>query len=202
MRTPNKVNTNSFERLLKWKRKEDIFDFKGRRRKGENVLFLSVRRREIEVKKVPFYREKEHQNKDIKVIFSSKEKEEASLPICFYQQQDVKAERKSIPIGIQQHQKDRKRAMKWLFFAYSLLHINKICVFKPSVVPNRKEPPSFSFKRFLSSLAVSGKLRTATLACVKSAKLVFSSFLFRLETACILNFLPCQFSMKWGETKR
>ena len=92
--------------------------------------------------------------------------------------------------------------MKWLFFAYSLLHINKTCVLKPSVVPNRKWPPSFSFKRFLSSLAVSGKLRTATLACVKAAKLVFSSFLLRLETACILNFLPCQFSMKWGETKR
>ena len=202
MRVPNKVNTKPFERLLKWKRKENIFDFKRRGRKGKRVLFLSVRRREIEAKKVPFYREKGHENKAIKVIFPSKEREEASLPICFYHQQNVKAEWVSVPIGIQQHQNVRKRAMKWLFFVYSLLHINKICVFKPSVVPNRKEPPSFSFKRFLSSLALSGKLRTATLACVKSANLVFSSFLFKLETACILNFLPCQFSMKRGETKR
>ena len=151
---------------------------------------------------MPFYREKGHLNKVIKVILSVKEREGASQTICFYHQQNVKTEWKSVPFGIQQHQKDRKRAMKWLLFAYSLLHINKICVFKPSVVPNRKCPPSFSFKRFLSSFALSGKLRTATLACVKAAKLVFNSFLFRLETACILNFLPCQFSMKWGETKR
>jgi hypothetical protein len=202
MRTPNKVNTKPFERFWKWKRKENIFDFKGRRRKGENVLYLSVRRREIEAKKVPFYREKGHQIKALKVTLLAKEREGARQTIYFYHQQNVKAEWESVPFGIHQNQKDRKRAMKWLFFAYSLLHINKICVFKPSVVPNRKEPPSFSFKRFLSSLAVSGKLRTATLACVKSANLVFSSFLLRLETACILNFLPCQFSMKWGETKR
>jgi len=71
MRTSNKVHTKPFERLLKWKRKINIFDFKGRRRKGEKVLYLSVRRREIEAKKVPFYREKGHQNKTIKVIFSS-----------------------------------------------------------------------------------------------------------------------------------
>ena len=101
-------------------------------------MFLSVRRREIEAKKVPFYREKGHKNKERKVTLLPKEREGASLPICFYHQQDVKAEWVSIPIGIQQHQKDRKRAMKWLFFTYSLLHINKICVFKPSVVPNRK----------------------------------------------------------------
>ena len=138
MRVPNKVNTKPFERLLKWKRKENIFAFKGRRRKGKRALFLSVRRREIEAKKVPFYREKGHQNKAIKVIFSSKEREGESQTICFYHKQDVKAEWVSIPIGIQQHQKDRKRAMKWLFFAYSLLHINKTCVLKPSVVPNRK----------------------------------------------------------------
>ena len=59
MRAPNKVNTKPFERLLKWKRKINIFDFKGRRRKGKKVLFLSVRRTEIEVKKLPFYREKD-----------------------------------------------------------------------------------------------------------------------------------------------
>ena len=58
MRAPNKANTKPFERLLKWKRKENISDFKERRRKGKSVLFLSVRRREIETKKVPFYREK------------------------------------------------------------------------------------------------------------------------------------------------
>lgn len=86
MRAPNKVNTKLFERLLKWKRKVNIFDFKERRRKGEKVLYLSVRRREIEAKKVPFYREKGHKNKAIKVIFPSKEKEGASLPICFYHQ--------------------------------------------------------------------------------------------------------------------
>ena len=50
MRAPNKMNTKPFERLLKWQRKENIFDFKGRRRKGKSVLFLSVRRREIEAK--------------------------------------------------------------------------------------------------------------------------------------------------------
>ena len=71
MRVPNKMNTKPFERLLKWKQKVNIFDFKGRRRKGEKVLYLSVRRREIEAKKVPFYREKGNKNKDIKVIFSS-----------------------------------------------------------------------------------------------------------------------------------
>ena len=92
MRVPNKVNTKPFERLLKWKRKINIFDFKGRRRKGKRVLFLSVRRREIEAKKVPFYREEGHQNKAIKVILSAKEREGASLPICFYHQQGVKAE--------------------------------------------------------------------------------------------------------------
>ena len=138
MRAPNKVNTKSFERLLKWKRKVNIFDFKGRRREGKRVLFLSVRRREIDAKKVAFYREKGHLKKVIKVIFPSKEREGASPTICFYHQQNVKAEWVSIPIGIQQHQKDRKRAMKWLFFAYSLLHINKTCVLKPRVVPNRK----------------------------------------------------------------
>jgi len=63
MRAPNKVNTKLFERLLKWKRKVNIFDFKERRRKGEKVLYLSVRRREIEAKKVPFYREKGHQTR-------------------------------------------------------------------------------------------------------------------------------------------
>ena len=138
MRAPNKVNTKSFERLLKWKRKDFLFVFKGRRRKGERVLFLSVRRREIEAKKVPFYREKGHLNKVIKVTLLTKEKEGANLTICFYHQQNVKVGFKRGSIGVQQHPKDRKRAMKWLFFAYSLLHINKICVFKPSVVPNRK----------------------------------------------------------------
>jgi len=69
-------------------------------------LYLSVRRREIEAKEVPFYREKEHQNKAIKVVFPSKEKEGASPTICFYQQQNVKAEWVSIPIGIRQHPKD------------------------------------------------------------------------------------------------
>ena len=74
MRVPNKVNTKPFERLWKWKRKENVFDFKGRRRKGKSVLFLSVRRIEIETNKVPFYREKEHQNKAIKVVLSAKVK--------------------------------------------------------------------------------------------------------------------------------
>ncbi len=96
MRAPNKVNTKPFERLLKWKRKENVFDFKGRRKEGKSVLFLSVRRREIEVKKVPFYREKGHKNKTIKVIFPSKEREGASLPICFYHKQSVKAEWESV----------------------------------------------------------------------------------------------------------
>ena len=138
MRAPNKVNTKSFERFWKWKRKENIFDFKGKRRKGKRVLFLSVRRREIDAKKVAFYREKGHLKKVIKVIFPSKEREGASLTICFYHQQGMKAGFKSIPLGVQQHPKDRKRAMKWLVFAYSLLHINNTCVLKPSVVPNRK----------------------------------------------------------------
>ena len=71
MRAPNKVNTKPFKRLLKWKRKENVFDFKERRRKGKRVLFLSVRRREREAKKVPFYRKKGHLNEFIKVIFSS-----------------------------------------------------------------------------------------------------------------------------------
>ncbi len=99
---------------------------------------MSVRRREIDAKKVPFYREKGHLSGAIKVTLLAKEREGTNLTICFYHKQDVKAEWVSIPIGIQQHQKDRKRAMKWLFFAYSLLHINNTCVLKPSVVPNRK----------------------------------------------------------------
>lgn len=106
MRVPNKVNTKPFERLLKWKRKENIFDFKGRRRKGKRVLFLSVRRREIEAKKVPFYRGKGYQNKAIKVILSAKEREGANLPIYFYHQQGMKAEWESVSLGVQQHQKD------------------------------------------------------------------------------------------------
>lgn len=63
MRVPNKVNTKPFERLLKWKRKINIFDFKERQRKGKRVLFLSVRRKEIEAKELPFYREKGHQTR-------------------------------------------------------------------------------------------------------------------------------------------
>ena len=94
------MNTKPFERLLKWKRKVNIFDFKERRRKGKRVLFLSVRRREIEAKKVSFYREKGHLKKAIKVIFLAKEKEGASLPICFYHQQDVKAEWESVPFNV------------------------------------------------------------------------------------------------------
>ena len=47
---------------------------------------MSVRRREIESKKVPFYREKGHQNKTIKVILSVEEREGATLTICFYHQ--------------------------------------------------------------------------------------------------------------------
>lgn len=132
------MNTKPFERFWKWKRKDFLFAFKGRRRKGKRVLFLSVRRREIEVKKVPFYREKGHLSKTIKVIFPSKEREGASPTICFYHQQNVKVGFKRGSIGVQQHPKDRKRAMKWLFFAYSLLHINKTCVLQPSVVPNKK----------------------------------------------------------------
>ena len=92
MRALNKVNTKSFERFWKWKRKENIFDFKGKRRKGKRVLFLSVRRREIDAKKVAFYREKGHLKKVIKVIFPSKEREGASPTIYFYHQQNVKAE--------------------------------------------------------------------------------------------------------------
>ena len=101
------MNTKPFERLLRWKRKINIFDFRERRRKGEKVLYLNVRRREIEAKKLPFYREKGYKNKAIKVIFLSKEKEGASPTICFYHQQNVKAEWVSVPFGIQQHQKDR-----------------------------------------------------------------------------------------------
>ena len=128
MRAPNKVNTKPFERLLKWKRKEDIFDFKGRQKEGKSVLFLSVRRREIETKKVPFYREKEHQNKAIKVIFSSKEREEASLPICFYHQQNVKAEWVSVPIGIQQHPKDKKKSDEMVVFClFFTTHQQDMC---------------------------------------------------------------------------
>lgn len=74
--------------------------------KGKKVLYLSVRRREIEAKEVPFYREKGHLNKAIKVIFPSKEREGASPIICFYHQQNVKAEWISDPIGIRQHPKD------------------------------------------------------------------------------------------------
>ena len=129
MRAPNKVNTKPFERLLKWKRKNFLFAFKGRRRKGKRVLLLSVRRREIEAKKVPFYREKGHQKEAIKVTLLAKEREGTSLPICFYHQQGMKAGFKSIPLGIQQHQKDRKRAMKWLFFClFFTTHQQYMCV--------------------------------------------------------------------------
>jgi hypothetical protein len=55
---------------------------------------------------VPFYREKGHQKEAIKVTLLAKEIEGASPTICFYHQQNVKAEWESIPIGIQQHQKD------------------------------------------------------------------------------------------------
>ena len=128
MRVPNKVNTKPFERLWKWKRKENVFDFKERRREGKSVLFLSVRKREIETKKVPFYREKGHLNEAIKVIFLAEEREEASLPTCFYLKQSVKAEWVSVPIGIQQHQKDRKIAMKWLFFClFFTTHQQDMC---------------------------------------------------------------------------
>ena len=96
MRVPNKVNTKPFERPLKWKRKENVFDFKERRREGKSVLFLSLKKREIEGKKVPFYREKEHQNEAIKVVSPSKEREGASLPIYFYHKQSVKAEWESV----------------------------------------------------------------------------------------------------------
>ena len=58
MRVPNKVNTKPFERLLKWKRKINIFDFKERQRKGKRVLFLSVRRKEIEAKNCLFIEKK------------------------------------------------------------------------------------------------------------------------------------------------
>ena len=86
MRAPNKVNTKPFERPLKWKRKENVFDFKGRQKEGKSVLFLSGRRREIEAKKVPFYRGKEYLNKVIKVTLLTKEREGANLTICFYHQ--------------------------------------------------------------------------------------------------------------------
>jgi hypothetical protein len=92
MRAPNKVNTKSFERFWKWKRKDFLFAFKGGRRKGKGVLFLSIRRRAIKAKKVPFYREEGHQNKAIKVILSAEEREGTNLTICFYHQQSVKAE--------------------------------------------------------------------------------------------------------------
>ena len=116
MRATNKVNTIPFERSWKWKRKVNIFDFKGRRREGKRVLFLSVRRREIEAKKLPFYREKGHQKEAIKVILLAKGREGASLPTCFYHQQNVKVEWESVPFDVLQYSKDRKRAMKWLFF--------------------------------------------------------------------------------------
>ena len=60
----------------------------------------------MEAKKVPFYREKGHLKKAIKVILSAKEREGANLTICFYHQQNVKAEFKSGSIGVQQHPKD------------------------------------------------------------------------------------------------
>ena len=100
MRVPNKVNTKPFERLLKWKRKDFLFALKGRRRKGKRVLFRSGRRREIEAKKVPFYREKGHKNKTIKVLFPSKEREGESQTICFYHKQGMKAGFKSGSIGV------------------------------------------------------------------------------------------------------
>jgi hypothetical protein len=59
MRTSNKVHTKPFERFWKWKRKENIFAFKGRRRKGKRVLLLSVRRREIDAKKWLFIEKKD-----------------------------------------------------------------------------------------------------------------------------------------------
>lgn len=67
---------------------------------------MSVRRREIDAKKVPFYRGKGYQNKAIKVILSAKEREGANLPIYFYHQQGMKAEWESVSLGVQQHQKD------------------------------------------------------------------------------------------------
>ena len=70
------------------------------------MLFLSVRRREIEAKKVAFYREKGHQKEAIKVILSAEEREGASLPIYFYHQQGMKAGFKNGYIGVQQHPKD------------------------------------------------------------------------------------------------
>ena len=43
-------------------------------------------------------------------------------------------------------------------------------------------PPSFSFRRFLSSSAVRGKFLIATFACFTSAKACFTSFLFNTFT--------------------
>ena len=80
------MNTKLFERFWKWKRKENMFDFKGRRRKGKRILFMSVRRREIDAKKVPFYREKGHLSGAIKVTLLAKEREGTNLTICFYHQ--------------------------------------------------------------------------------------------------------------------
>ena len=83
----------------------------------------------MEAKKVPFYREKGHLKKAIKVILSAKEREGASLPICFYHLQNVEAGLKNESIGVQQHQKDRKRAMKWLFFClFFTTHQQDMCV--------------------------------------------------------------------------
>lgn len=129
MRAPNKVNTKPFERLWKWKRKENVFDFKERRRKGKSVLFLSVRRIEIETNKVPFYRKKRHLNEAIKVTLLAKEREGASLPICFYLKQSVKAEWVSVLIGIQQHPKDKKKNDEMVVFClFFTAHQQDMCI--------------------------------------------------------------------------
>lgn len=128
MRAPNKVNTKPFERLWKWKRKENVFDFKERRRKGKSVLFLSVRRIEIETNKVPFYRKKRHLNEAIKVTLLAKEREGASLPTCFYLKQSVKAEWVSVLIGIQQHPKDKKKSDEMVVFClFFTTHQQDMC---------------------------------------------------------------------------
>ena len=127
MRVPNKVNTKPFERLLKWKRKKNIFDFKERRRKGEKVLFMSVRRKNRSELSA-FLSRKRTSKQDHKGDFSV-ERKRGSKPNHLLLS----------PIGRESRmgkrsywhsttRKRQKRAMKWLFFClFFTTHQQDMC---------------------------------------------------------------------------
>ena len=122
------MNTKPFERFWKWKRRKIFLTLKEDEERGKNVLYLSVRRREIEAKKVPFYREKGHQIKALKVTLLAKEREGARQTIYFYHQQNVKAEWESVPFGIHQNQKDRKKSDEMVVFClFFTTHQQDMC---------------------------------------------------------------------------